>query len=64
MSKGFTYTRADGFVFKWNGSRTVNIYRPDRVEVDVFSLDYGREWGTSDHRAIIKKCDEWKVDLW
>lgn len=51
------YTRFDGWRFVWNGSKTVNVHRPDGRNVDVFSLDYGRD----DHKLenVLDLCDEW-----
>ena len=58
-----TYNRYDGFRFVWNGSRTVNIYTPNGANVDVFSLDYSREWDQFDWLEIMDLCDEWEVSL-
>lgn len=54
-----TYIRRDGWRFRWNGSKTVNVYRSTGENVDVFSLDYGREWSDEDWRDIQTLCDEW-----
>ena len=51
-----TYTRADGWHFVWNGSKTVNVYRPDGQNVDVFSLDYGRHYTMAE---VLQLCDDW-----
>lgn len=29
--------------FKWNYAHTVNVYDIDGMEIDVFSLNYGRD---------------------
>lgn len=54
------YKRTDGWSFEWNGSKTVNVYRPDGRNVDCFSLDYGR----SDYSAgeVANLCDEWRME--
>jgi hypothetical protein len=53
-----TYTRFDGFVFRWNGLHTINVYTCNGANVDVFSVDYSRD----DHKIepIIAMCDEWE----
>lgn len=53
----YTYTRADGVRFVWNGSKTVNVYANGR-NVDAFSLDYGRDHVWSE---VIRSCDDWEV---
>ena len=53
-----TYTRVDRWRFVWNGSKTVNVYRPDGQNVDVFSLDYGRE---HDMLEVLDLCDKWRM---
>ena len=55
-----TYKRIDGWRFVWNGSKTVNVYRPDGVNIDCFSLDYGRDY---DMTEILDLCDEWEMVL-
>jgi len=54
-----TYTRFDGFVFRWNGLHTINVYTCNGSNVDVFSIDYSRD----DHKLepIIAMCDEWEA---
>jgi len=58
MSNPLNYRRADGYRFHWNGSKTVNIYNAIEREVDVFSLDYGKEYTM---REVVRMCDEWEV---
>jgi hypothetical protein len=54
-----TYTRFDGFKFRWNGLHTINVFTPNGANVDVFSIDYSRD----DHKLepIITMCDEWEL---
>ena len=56
-----TYTRFDGYKFRWNGLHTVNVYTPNGANVDVFSLDYARD----DHKLeyVLDLCDGWELCL-
>lgn len=62
MSNPLNYKRHDGYRFHWNGSKTVNIYNAKEREVDVFSLDYGRDDYTM--REVVRMCDEWEIAMW
>lgn len=46
----------DPFVFHWNGAHTINIYL-DGEEIDVISLNYGRDDYTVDE--FREAAEDW-----
>lgn len=54
MQDVFTFS-IFGYDIEWNYQHTVNIYQ-DGVNIDVFSLDYGRDY---DAIEVVAAAMEW-----